>query len=115
MPVCLKQKVGIIGMKGCGGDGKMLKDGGVTVEECYRYCLSQPVSVQVVGLNSLEELKTALQIGRTFKPLTQAETQTLMTRLKDVMGDGRFELFKSSKQFDSGYHRTQHGFATQGV
>jgi uncharacterized protein len=115
MPVCLKQKVGIIGMKGCGGDGKMLQSGAVTVEECYRYCLSQPVSVQVVGLNSLDELKTALQIGRTFKALTPAETQTLMTRLKDVMGDGRFELFKSSKLFDSAYHRTQHGFATQGV
>jgi uncharacterized protein len=115
MPVCLKQKVGIIGMKGCGGDGKMLKSGAVTVEECYRYCLSQPVSVQVVGLNSLDELKTALQIGRTFKPYTPAEMQTLMTRLKDVMGDGRYELFKSSKQFDSAYHREQHGFAVQGV
>jgi hypothetical protein len=32
------------------------------------------------------------------------------------MGDGRYELFKTSKQFDSGYHRQQHGFdLTRGV
>jgi hypothetical protein len=31
------------------------------------------------------------------------------------MGDGRFELFKTSKRFDSAYHREQHGFATEGV
>jgi uncharacterized protein len=115
MPVCLKKNVGIIGMKGCGGDGKMLQSGVVTVDECYRYFLSQPVSVQVVGLNSLEELKTALRIARSFQPMTAAETQVLVSRVKDVMSDGRYELFKTSKRFDSAYHRTQHGFDTQGV
>jgi hypothetical protein len=28
-------------------------------------------------------------------------------------GDGRYELFKSSKVFDSAVHRKQHGFATE--
>ena len=115
MPVCLKKKVGIIGMKGCGGDGQMITKGMVTVEECYRYFLSQPVSVQVVGLASMEHLKEAVRIARNFQPMTAAEKEALMKRVREVQGDGRFELFKTSKRFDSGYHRQQHGFETQGV
>jgi len=115
MPVCQKKNVGIIGMKGCGGDGKMIDKGIVTLEDCYRYCMSQPVSVQVVGLSNVEMLKTALRLAREFKPLTPAEHQTLMTKVKDVQGDGRYELFKTSKRYDSAYHRQQHGFDVQGV
>lgn len=115
MPVCQNKNVGIIGMKGCGGDGRMITAGLVTLEECYRYCLSQPVSTQVVGLTTMEMLETALSLGRTFKPLTQDEHQGLITRLKELRGDGRYELFKTSKRYDSGYHRTQHGFDVQGM
>lgn len=115
MPVCATKGVGIIGMKGCGGDGRILTENVATLEECYRYCLSQPVSVQVVGLSSLDQLERALQIVRSFKPLSPSEMTTLLSRIKDVQGDGRFELFKSSKRFDSGYHRRQHGFDVTGV
>ncbi|MBI4889906.1 MAG: aldo/keto reductase [Acidobacteria bacterium] len=114
MPVCLKKNVGIIGMKGIGGDGKMVNAGLVTLEECYRYCLSQPVAVQVVGLTDLEMLKTALKLGREFKPLSETESAALQAKVKDVQGDGRYELFKSSKRYDSAYHRQQHGFDLQG-
>ncbi len=115
MPICLEKGIGIIGMKGCCGDGKIVRDGLVTLEECYRYCLSQPVSSQVVGLTTMEMLETALRIGRSFTPLTQEEHQALITRLREPRGDGRYELFKTSKRYDSGYHRTQHGFEVQGV
>ncbi len=115
MPVCLKKKTGIIGMKGCGGDGQMLAKGGVTVEDCYRYCLSQPVAVQVVGLSDMQQLDAALRIARNFTPLSAEESRQLMSRVRDVQADGRFELFKTSKRFDSAYHRLQHGFETQGV
>lgn len=115
MPVCLKKNVGIIGMKGVGGDARMVTAGVVTLEECYRYCLSQPVAVQVVGLTNLEMLQTALKLGREFKPLTAAEHAALQAKVKEVQGDGRYELFKSSKRYDSGYHRQQHGFELQGM
>lgn len=108
---CNKRGVGVVGMKGCGGDGRMLADGKVTVEECYRYCLSQPISTQVVGLASMEHLEGALRIVRAFKPMTAEEMQTISTRLKDVAGDGRYEYFKTTQRFDSGHHRRQHGFA----
>jgi uncharacterized protein len=112
MPVCMKRGVGIVGMKGCGGDGRMMTEGGVTLEECYQYFLSQPVAVQVVGLGSMEHLQNAVRMARSFKPLTPAERSTLLSRVRKVSGDGRYELFKSSQRFDSGHHRKQHGFAT---
>lgn len=112
MPECAKKGVGVIGMKGCGGDGLMLRDGAVTVEECYHYFLSQPISTQVVGLANMDDLNRALKIARSFKPMTATELQTLSSRVKDVAGDGRYELFKTSQRYDAGYHRKQHGFAT---
>jgi predicted aldo/keto reductase-like oxidoreductase len=111
VPECQKRGVGVIGMKGCGGDGRMLADGAVTVEECYRYFLSQPVSTQVVGLASMEHLEKALDIARNFKPLSPSELQSLSSRLRGVAGDGRYEHFKTTQRFDAGYHRRQHGFA----
>ena len=54
--------------------------GGLTVEECYRYFLSQPVSVQVVGLASLDHLKTAVRIARDLNDqLGQQITALRMT------------------------------------
>ncbi len=111
MPVCQKREVGIVGMKGCGGDGKMMTDGLVTVEECYRYCLTQPVSVQVVGLASEAHLEGALKIARSFKPMTDEEVRSILQRNREVMSDGRYERFKTTQMYDSAHHRKQHGFA----
>ena len=38
------------------------------------------------------------------------EKEKLLTRVKDIAGDGRHELFKSTKQFDGPHHRKQHAF-----
>jgi hypothetical protein len=68
------------------------------------------VAVQVVGLTSVEMLKEALRIGRAFQPLSAGEAAALQKKVADVQGDGRYELFKSSKRYDSAYHKQQHGF-----
>lgn len=110
MPECVEKGVGIIGMKGCGGDGRMLKDGLVTVEEAYQYFLSQPVSSQVVGLANMEDLNRALAIARAFQPMPPTEITQLTSRLKEVAGDGRYEHFKTTQRYDAAHHRRQHGF-----
>jgi predicted aldo/keto reductase-like oxidoreductase len=109
VPECNRKGVGVIGMKGCGGDGRMLTDQVVTVEECYRYFLSQPVSTQVVGLASMEHLQSALAIARNLKPMDEEEVAAILRRAHRVMSDGRYERFKTTQMFDSGHHRKQHG------
>jgi uncharacterized protein len=116
VPVCLQKNVGVIGMKGLGGgfpEGRLLSNLRMTSDECYRFCLSQPVSVQVMGINTMQHLKQNVALARSFKPLTESEKRTLLSRVKDEASDGRHELFKSTKQFDGPHHRKQHGFDLQ--
>ena len=111
--MCLKKNVGVIGMKGLAGgfpEGRLTSKAGLTAAECYRFCLSLPVSSQVIGVTSIEQLKQNVAIARDFKPYTAAEKAALLARTKDEATDGRHELFKSSKAFDSAFHRKQHGF-----
>jgi uncharacterized protein len=113
IPVCLKRNIGVIGMKGLGGgfpQGRFNEKTDLTVEECYRFALSLPVSTQVVGINSMEHLKQDLAIARAYKPMSASEKNALVARVKDVAGDGRHELFKSSQAFEGPYHKRQHGF-----
>lgn len=112
VPQCLKRNVAVIGMKGLGGglEGTIPAKTGVSAEECYRYCLSQPVSVQVMGIGSLKHLEQNLALVRKFQPMSQHDKDALLARVRDVATDGRFELFKSTKQFDGPHHRKQHGF-----
>ena len=114
VPVCLSKNVGVIGMKGLGGSspqGIMTGKAGLTAAEAYRYSLSQPVAAQVVGITSLEQLKENAALARGFAPMSEAEKTALLARVRDVAGDGRYELFKSTVTFDGPHHRRQHGFA----
>jgi predicted aldo/keto reductase-like oxidoreductase len=111
IPVCQKRNIGVVGMKGCGGDGRLIADGLVTVEECYRYCLSQPVSTQVVGLASEADLERAIKIARSFTPMPDSELRSIQQKHREVISDGRYERFKTTQAYDSGHHRKQHGFA----
>ena len=116
VPLALKKGVGIVGMKGLGGgypDGRLLSKTSLTVEECYSYALSLPVSTLVVGINTMEQLKQDLALVRNFKPLTAAQMTALENRVKDDASDGRFELYKSTSLFDGPHHRKQHGFPVQ--
>jgi uncharacterized protein len=115
VPVCLKKNVGVIGMKGLGGrNGILVGKQDLTSDECLRYCFSQPITTHVAGMTSIEQLKRNIELARSFKPLTPAETAALAARVKEVAADGRFELFKSAQDFDADLHRLQHGFPLRG-
>jgi predicted aldo/keto reductase-like oxidoreductase len=110
LPVCLKRKIGAIGMKGLGGGNGIAQQAGLTPEEAYRYALSQPIASQVVGMTTLEQLKQNITMARAFKPQSKAEQSALAERVKPFATDGRFEQFKSTQVFDGPVHRRQHGF-----
>ena len=115
VPVCLAKNTGVIGMKGLGGggvEGRFPAKAGLSVEECYRYCLSLPIASQAMGVTSMAQLKQDVQIARNFQPMPAAERTALLARVKGRAEDGRHELFKTSQVFDGPYHRRQHGFDT---
>ena len=114
VPVCLKNNVGVIGMKGLAGgypQGTLVARAGLSAEECYKFCLSVPVASQVVGITSIEQLRQNVGLARNFKPMETSEKEQFLARTRDAATDGRFELFKSTNMFDGPVHRRQHGFS----
>jgi hypothetical protein len=51
-------------------------------------------------------------LGRTGQMVTMIARRRIESSTLEVAGDGRFELFKSSKMYDGPVHRKQHGFDT---
>jgi len=100
-----------LGMKSlCGGNRQLIESNVCTVEEAIRFALGQPIASLVTGIDSMDVLKQNIAIARDSKPIEPSELQTLLAKVEPVAGDGRFERFKSTQDFDSGYHRKQHGF-----
>ncbi len=113
VPVCLKKNVGVIGMKGLAGggtEGRLIEKLGMRAVDCYRYCLSLPVTTQVVGITTMAQLKADVEMARNFKPMAAAEREALLSKVREEASDGRHELFKSAKTYDGPHHRKQHGF-----
>jgi predicted aldo/keto reductase-like oxidoreductase len=110
LPVLLQRQIGVLAMKSLGGNGSIVSKAGVPVEDALRYVLSLPISTLVSGIDSEKVLDQNLKIVREFKPLTPDERAAIEQKTYPMAGDGRFELFKSSKMFDGPVHRKQHGF-----
>jgi predicted aldo/keto reductase-like oxidoreductase len=113
LPVLVERNIGVLAMKSLGGNGSIVTKAGVPVEDALRYVLSLPISTLVSGIDSEKVLDQNLKIVREFKPLSTAELAAIEGKTLAMAGDGRFELFKSSKVFDGPYHRKQHGFSTE--
>ncbi len=100
LPELVKQKIGVLAMKTM-ANGIILKSKTVTPIECLHYALNQPTSVVITGIDSPKILKQAFEAVKTFKPLTQKETATLLAKTKDAAMQGKFEPFKTTSIFDS--------------
>ena len=100
LPKLVDEGIGVLGMKSI-GNGVLLKSGLVTPQECLRYALSLPTSVVINGIDSFELLDQALDVARTFQPMTAAETEELLARTAKAAEGGAYELFKTTQHFDS--------------
>ncbi len=99
MPVALKQGVGVLAMKTF-GDSYILNSNTVQPIEALHYGLTLPVSVIITGIDSTQILDQAFEAARTFKPLDQAQMNSLLARTATAASDGKFELFKTTSHFD---------------
>ena len=92
--------------------GEIVKGAGVPVEDAIRYVLSLPISTLVSGIDTESVLEQNLKIVREFKPISDDERWRSKPH-PGVAGDGRFEQFKSSQNYDGPVHQKQHGFDTR--
>ncbi|HET9958996.1 MAG TPA: aldo/keto reductase [Polyangiaceae bacterium] len=99
LPVLVEQGIGVLGMKSM-ADGRILKAGVVSPEECLRYALSLPTSVVISGMDKPEILEQNLRVAREFKPLTDDERKSLLARTAKPASDGAYETFKTSQDHD---------------
>ncbi|QHN02835.1 aldo/keto reductase [Granulicella sp. WH15] len=99
MPVAIKQGIGVLAMKTF-GDHFILDSNTVKPIEALHYGLTQPVSVVITGIDSMEILEQAMTAAKTFKPMTEAEVKSLLDRTAVAASEGKYELFKTTPHFD---------------
>ena len=108
LPECVRRGIGVVGMKSLGA-GQIVRDLGLSPQMCRRYALSLPISLSACGIQTRENLRQDLAIARDFKPMTPAEMAAFQDQTKAAGSKGQYERFKTTRGFDSGYHRRQHG------
>ena len=100
LPVLVKQKIGVLGMKSI-ANGNILKSRTVSAVECLHYALNLLTSVVITGCDSMEILDQAVKAAQTFRPMSKTKVRALLAKTRKAAVNGEFELFKTSSIFDS--------------
>ena len=79
-------------------------------EEALRYCFSLPVSTVICGMETQAVLKKNLRLALNFRPYHAGEMDALRQKARAVAGDGRFERYKTTQEFDGLPGRIAHGY-----
>jgi uncharacterized protein len=106
LPVLVKHQIGVLGMKPMGA-GIILKSNVIKPVECLRYAMSLPTSVVITGCDSMAVLQQALDLLRSFEPMSQHEVADLLSRTDPAAKNGQYELYKTSHDFDGTFHNPQ--------
>lgn len=93
LPALGERGIGVIGMKSS-ADGRLLRTGACTADECHRYAWSLPTSVVVVGMERPELVRENAARARAFAPLEGAERRGLLQRVRDGADLPELEPYK---------------------
>jgi predicted aldo/keto reductase-like oxidoreductase len=100
LPELVLRGIGVLGMKSM-ANGIILNSGVVSPAECLRYALNLPASVVITGMESMDLLEQALDVMRTFTPMTDREVHALLARTAEHAARGAYEPFKTTSIFDA--------------
>ncbi len=114
LPELGRRGIAAIGMKSLGGDGRAVKRKAVAIRDALRYAMSLPVATTISGIDSMRVLRQNLKIAQGFKPMTSAEMTAHRRKLAELGGDGRFESYKVTAEYDGPEGRSEHGFPPPG-
>jgi hypothetical protein len=99
LPVLLQHNIGVLGMKSM-GDHFILTSNTVSASECLHYALNLPTSVVITGCESMPILQQAIDVARTFKPMSEEQIASLRAKTAQAASDGSYEKYKTSDYFD---------------
>lgn len=94
LPKLVERGIGVIAMKSLAG-GRILETD-ISPSEAISYTLSLPVHTLISGMDSLEILKTNIDIVRKWQPLSEDERDELLERIAPLAKDGKPEYYKSA-------------------
>ena len=113
LPEVRRQGGSVIGMKSMGGGGEAIKANVITPQEALRYAMSLPVLTTVSGIDSYDVFLQNVAVAQNFTPYTETEMEALRRRCRLGAGDGRYELYKSTKVYDAAVGRMTHKFPSR--
>lgn len=99
LPELVKENIGVLAMKTL-ANGTILESKTVNAIECLQYAMNLPTSVVITGCESMENLEQALTAARTFKPMSEDEVSSLLSRTAQPASRGEYELFKTTSIYD---------------
>lgn len=79
LPLAKEKNIGTICMKPL-ADGFLWR----SVDQAFNYAFSLPVAMVVTGMNSMEMLKTDLELANKFKPMTESERNSLFKNAREL-------------------------------
>jgi predicted aldo/keto reductase-like oxidoreductase len=106
LPVLVKERIGVLGMKPM-GDKIILRSKTATPVECLHYAMNLPTSVVITGCDSMNILHQALDAARSFSPMKEEEVATLLAKTGSAASKGEYERYKTSHDFDGTYQNPQ--------
>jgi predicted aldo/keto reductase-like oxidoreductase len=109
LPEVIRRGGAVIGTKPLGG-GSVPGSKVVKVEDAFRYVWSLPVSSVLVGCTESAHFKKTLKLAQNFKPFHAGEMDAVRQKSRALAGDGRFERYKTTQQFDSTVGLAAHGY-----
>ena len=114
LPELSKHGIMPIGMKSLNGNARAVQQKVVTAEEAITYAMSLPVVTTVSGMDTLEVFRANLAIARGFKRLDATAMAAVRAKFADTFAsDGRYELYKTTNEFEADEGRAQHGFPSK--
>ena len=106
LPELVRRGTGVLGMKSM-ANGILLKSKTVTPVECLHYALNLPTSVVITGVDSMEILDQACEAVRAFRPMSDEEVRSMLSKTAVAAADGGYEPFKTSSIFDGTAHHPE--------
>jgi len=80
LPELVRRDIGVIAMK-TSADGALLREKLCSIDECQRYAWSLPISLAVVGMLSLAQVRENAARARAFSSYSDVERRALLARI----------------------------------